>query len=104
MSSRNARLTTDGKNTALALSRGLRIASDAFFGGERRGPFLRSLVLDMLATERKVGVDYVAVVDEETLNEIATVDKPARILVAATVEGVRLIDNVALGEQSIHTT
>ena len=100
MSSRNARLSVDGKNTALALSRGLRIASDAFFGGERRGPFLRSLVLDMLATERNVGVDYVAVVDEETLKEVDRIEKPARVLVAATVDGVRLIDNVSLAANS----
>ena len=41
-------------------------------------------------------VDYVAVVDAETLEPLATVERPARMLVAAHIGKTRLIDNAAV--------
>jgi len=41
-------------------------------------------------------VDYVAVRDAATLERIARVDRPARILAAAKIGGTRLIDNMAV--------
>ncbi|MBL6854713.1 MAG: pantoate--beta-alanine ligase, partial [Alphaproteobacteria bacterium] len=40
-------------------------------------------------------VDYVAVRDAATLERIARLDRPARILAAAKIGGTRLIDNMA---------
>jgi pantoate--beta-alanine ligase len=96
MSSRNVRLSTKGRESALALSRGLRIAADAFKGGERRAAFLRSLVLEALRGETGVSPDYVAIVEESSLKEVETITSPSRVLIAAAVEGVRLIDNAPL--------
>ena len=41
-------------------------------------------------------IDYAAVVDAETLGEIATIDKTSVALVAAHVGDTRLIDNMRL--------
>jgi len=41
-------------------------------------------------------VDYVAVRDAATLERIARLDRPARILAAAKIGGTRLIDNMAV--------
>jgi pantothenate synthetase len=41
-------------------------------------------------------LDYVAVVDDDTFEELRTVDPPARAVVAARFGGVRLIDNLLL--------
>ena len=41
-------------------------------------------------------VDYVAIRDAQTLKEIATLERPARLLAAAKVGKTRLIDNMAI--------
>jgi pantoate--beta-alanine ligase len=41
-------------------------------------------------------LDYAAVVDEGTFEEVRRIDGPARALVAAWFGGVRLIDNLVL--------
>lgn len=95
LSSRNVRLSAESRRAALGISRGLRGAVALYRGGERSAHALRAAVLAELA-DPGVLVDYVAVAEERTLREVALVTEPARILVAATVGGVRLIDNTAL--------
>jgi pantoate--beta-alanine ligase len=41
-------------------------------------------------------VDYVAIRDAESLDHIAALDRPARILAAAKIGKTRLIDNMAV--------
>ena len=41
-------------------------------------------------------IDYVAVTDYETLEELTAVDRPALLLLAARVGATRLIDNTLL--------
>ena len=96
LSSRNARLSERGKVTASALSRNLFIARDAWRGGESRAASLIRLVIDGCAQEPGVKIDYVAIIDEENFTEQEFIATPSRILIAAVVEGVRLIDNIAL--------
>ncbi len=96
MSSRNSRLSAQGLERARAISRGLFIARDAFAGGNREGSFLRSLVIEALRLEPGIEISYVALVDERTLKELDVAAAPCRMLAAATIEGVRLIDNIAL--------
>jgi pantoate--beta-alanine ligase len=40
-------------------------------------------------------IDYLALVDAETLAPLAKLDRPGRVLAAAKLGAVRLIDNVA---------
>ncbi|HSA60400.1 MAG TPA: pantoate--beta-alanine ligase [bacterium] len=96
MSSRNARLSPEGRKKALALSRSLEKASSLFSAGERTAKKLRDAVLKEVSRDPQIKVDYVAVVDAETLEDLLILDRPSLVAVAAIVEGVRLIDNCLL--------
>lgn len=89
LSSRNARLSTEGLRRASALSRALRAARDSHDTPSAR----RSLMAEVM-TSAGVHVAYADIVDETTLSPVADGDQVlARALVAGIVEGVRLIDN-----------
>jgi pantoate--beta-alanine ligase len=93
MSSRNAYLTPEQRTAGLVLSRGLAAGSAAVARGVTDGKAIRSTVRDVLAAEPLLEVDYVSVADEQTLDELDTIDRPALILIAARVGSTRLIDN-----------
>jgi pantoate--beta-alanine ligase len=95
MSSRNAYLSGDERRAALVLSKGLRAAAGAVVAGERRAAAVRSIVVDTVATERLVDLEYADVrdaADLATLDEITT--GKVLVAVAARVGNTRLIDNV----------
>lgn len=96
MSSRNVRLSSEARRDALLLSRGLFAAQTLFEGGERDPGRLTSVVREMLGQSSAIKVEYVACVSEHDLSELSEVNRPARLLVAAVVGGVRLIDNIGL--------
>ncbi len=101
MSSRNVRLSSEGRIQALVLGRSLRRAAE-----ERRNQSRQSediilaamSELNPLIESKQITLEYLVVVDEETLEPILDIapEHPARILVAAMVEGVRLLDNMPL--------
>ena len=96
MSSRNVHLSPEERAAATVLRRALVAARDAWSEGERSGDALRSLMRDVLAQEPIADVDYVSVADNETLQELATVDRPALASMAVRFGGTRLIDNEIL--------
>jgi pantoate--beta-alanine ligase len=51
---------------------------------------------DTKAREARLELDYVSVSDEQTLEELDTIDRPALVLLAARVGATRLIDNTAV--------
>ncbi|MGB8330289.1 MAG: pantoate--beta-alanine ligase [Polyangiales bacterium] len=97
LSSRNRYLSSSERKRALGIVTGLRRAHDAWREGERDPDVLRSLAKAPVQTELD-RIDYVAVVDPETLT--APTGSPARLLVAvaAHLGKTRLIDNVVLGD------
>jgi len=97
MSSRNAYLSPEERARALALSRGLRAAHALFSAGERDPDALRGPVRAEVrsAADR---VDYVSLVDADTLATVARVGERALAAVACHIGRTRLIDNVVLGE------
>jgi pantoate--beta-alanine ligase len=101
LSSRNVRLGADGRERALALSRGLFQAAEQVEAGERHAERLEATVIRCL---RGLKVDYVKLASQETMQPLEVLDRPAVLATAATVAGVRLIDNVAfdfLGDRPI---
>lgn len=96
LSSRNARLTTDGRKRSTAISRGLFKAQAAYRSGERDSARLESIVCDEVGAIGAATINYVAVVDETTLARVAKVSESCRILTAVQIDGVRLLDNIAL--------
>ncbi len=94
MSSRNAYLSPDERQRALALSRGLRKAEAAYEAGERRAAALRGIVEAEIAASQG-RIDYVQLVARENLAPLdPAVDRPA---MAVFYGKTRLIDNVFLG-------
>jgi pantoate--beta-alanine ligase len=93
MSSRNARLSPDERTAARALHRALRAGRAIVEGGERDPRRVRAAMTAVLVGEPLVTPDYAVVVDPDTLQCPPEVHGPLRLLVAARVGPVRLIDN-----------
>lgn len=100
MSSRNERLSAEERGKAVVLINALREAKLAFKKGERNASLLAQIVRDTVATEPLATLDYVAVVDRDSLQPIEKIgDGEALIVIAADLAGVRLIDNVILNRK-----
>lgn len=96
MSSRNAYLTSEERARALGLSRAIRTAEHMRENGELRAArLLDAARAELEAVQARI--DYLALVDPETLEPLETAEGPARILVAAFVGRTRLIDNSLVG-------
>jgi pantoate--beta-alanine ligase len=96
LSSRNAYLSEHELDVAGVLFESLADAAERVRSGERDAHVVVAEIARTIAANDVVRVDYVAIVDEETLEESLEIDRPARALVAARVGSVRLIDNVRL--------
>ena len=96
LSSRNVYLSPEERAHALVLSRALRAAQASVAAGERNAARLRAAAEALIRDEPGVTLDYASVADEETLEELTALDRPALMLLAARVGATRLIDNAAL--------
>jgi pantoate--beta-alanine ligase len=92
MSSRNFYLTPEQRPLALRLSQSLRIATGIVAQGTSDADEIRSAIRAHL-NHPGIDTDYVSIADEQTLEELETIDRPALVLVAARLGGTRLIDN-----------
>ncbi len=95
LSSRNARLSRADRSLALAIPASMAAVANAVASGERDVARLEEVGRGVLASPG-VAIDYLAIVDGATLDPLTILTPGARLLVAAEVGGVRLIDNVAL--------
>lgn len=95
-SSRNARLTPQGRLAALALPRALEAARAVVEAGGDVASALDA-ARDVLTAVPEVALAYAAIVEPETLRAPAALlaGTEVRVLIAGVVDGVRLIDNVA---------
>ena len=95
LSSRNALLDPRSRERARALPAALDAAAELAAAGERSPDALLGAAHAALAAAG-VRPDYVALVDPETLEALAELDRPALLALAAPVGTARLIDNVTL--------
>jgi pantoate--beta-alanine ligase len=84
MSSRNIRLSAEGRIASRVISRALR---DSLSEGELR---------ELLATEPMLTVDYADYIDEQTFLPPTASTQSTRAIVAGWINGVRLLDNMAV--------
>ena len=96
LSSRNSRLTPEQRDAAPCLFLALSEAAAAARAGERDTATLVAIMAREIGATPQARLDYAAVVDDETFEEIGTIERPARALVAAGFGEVRLIDNLLL--------
>jgi pantoate--beta-alanine ligase len=100
MSSRNSLLNEEEREKASVILRGLKEAKIAFKKGERNAATLTEIVQKVVDGEPLARVDYIAVVDRETLQPIEKIGDSEAMLAAAVYFGdVRLIDNTVLNRK-----
>jgi len=100
MSSRNQLLDDSSREKASVLLRSLKEAKLAYKNGERNALKLTEIVQRILAEEPAAQVDYIAVVDRDSLEPIEKVgDRETLIAAAVSFGNVRLIDNVILNRK-----
>jgi len=99
ISSRNLYLDEEQQQSAAVIHRALKQAKESFKKGERHASRLADIVRSTIETEPRVRVDYVSVVDGETLEKLDRIDeRPTLIAVAAYVGKTRLIDNIIINK------
>jgi pantoate--beta-alanine ligase len=96
LSSRNRYLNQEQRQQALILSRALNRIRELVRAGEHRANNLIAEALRLFAEEPQVRLDYFAIVDPGTLEDIAEVRPGTLVAVAAFVGSTRLIDNILL--------
>jgi pantoate--beta-alanine ligase len=93
MSSRNAYLSADERQRAVALPKALEQARAAILGGSSASAALRD-AKQALVDAGFLKIDYVALVDAVTLEPVERVEGEARLIAAAVIGTTRLIDNL----------
>jgi pantoate--beta-alanine ligase len=97
MSSRNKNLSPAERAEAACLFQALEKAKALFAGGERDVEVLKAAIREIIG-KTSGSVDYIELVDDETLQPVQTVERPVLAALAARFSGVRLIDNAVLGK------
>jgi pantoate--beta-alanine ligase len=96
MSSRNRYLDPSQRLHATSLYRALRKAEELFAAGEQSVPVLERAMTEVIVAAPGARLDYARVLDAETLDTVATVQRPALAAVAVFFGAARLIDNTIL--------
>ena len=94
LSSRNAHLSTAERARAISLWQSLERAAALVAEGERDTGKITTAMRQTLVDAGVDSIDYVALTDPESLEELDQLTGPAQALVAATVGTTRLIDNL----------
>jgi pantoate--beta-alanine ligase len=96
MSSRNAYLSPDDRQHARALYRALCDAREQIKNGSRAAQPLIDRMHHIVAEGRPSGIDYISIVDPETLQPVAQITGPVLVALAARFGPTRLIDNLTI--------
>ena len=100
LSSRNTLLSEEEFQKASVIIDALREAKIAFKKGERNAAILTEIVRNRISGEPLAVIDYIAVIDRETLQPVDRVGDEETLIAAAVGFGsVRLIDNVILNRK-----
>lgn len=95
-SSRNTYLNEKERQAALVLSRSLRVGKALIEAGEKDAASVRQAVTQEISKEPMAKIDYVDVVDFETVTPVNAIDPdhgPVLVAIAVFIGKTRLIDN-----------
>lgn len=101
MSSRNRRLSPEGRRKARSLIIGLEAARQAFTEGERSSMRLIEVCASEILQHPDVDLDYAEVVDLAGFEDRTEAHAGCILALAAFVDGVRLIDHIHLGGAAV---
>jgi pantoate--beta-alanine ligase len=100
MSSRNTYLSAEDRKKALCLYRSIIHAEERFAGGLTDTGLLKSEIHDIIMANPGVAVDYISVVDKDTLADREKIDTGCVLALAVRVGRTRLIDNCIFGNKT----
>ncbi|MBN1815778.1 MAG: pantoate--beta-alanine ligase [Sedimentisphaerales bacterium] len=96
VSSRNRYLNPTERKEAVLLFQALKTGEDLARKGEKRTEVLIAAMQQILGSSALLAPEYVEIVDQETLEPLENLDKPALVALAAKLGTTRLIDNIIL--------
>jgi pantoate--beta-alanine ligase len=96
MSSRNGYLSAGEREAARCLSRALAAAEEVVRAGEKRTEAVLQQVRALIGEEPLARIDYVEIVDPETLEKVAELGRLSLLALAVFIGRTRLIDNALL--------
>jgi len=95
MRSRNAYLTMEERAEAVTLSRALKLAEGMVKSGKRKAEIVKREIAKLLRRDAPLGeIDYIEIVDNETLKPVKQIQKNTLIALAVKFPSARLIDNI----------
>ena len=96
LSSRNTYLCHNERNDALVLSEALNLAKDLTKNGKSGAAIITKELSRFIREKKTARIDYVAVVDAETLEPVKRVEGKCLVALAVWIGRTRLIDNVMI--------
>lgn len=92
-SSRNVYLSEEERKAALILSKSLQEALVALKAGVKHADDLKGIIIECIEGEPLAKIDYVEVVDSESLESVHTIESSILVALAVYFGKTRLIDN-----------
>ncbi len=99
MSSRNALLAPQERQRATALYRALCAARERIAAGERSAAAVTAEMQAIVAAVQPQRIDYISVVDPETMQLVETIHGPVLVALAVRIGNTRLIDNMTIARE-----
>ena len=96
MSSRNSYLSADERRTAAVIYRALSAAEQLAKTGTRQPVALKDKIQAVVREEKGIEIDYLEIVDPESLAPLASAQDSMVLLIAVRIGRTRLIDNLLL--------
>ena len=98
MSSRNIYLKPEERESALSLSRSLKLAKEMYDKGERRSAQIIGAVANLIEGCPHTKVDYIQICSTRTMKDLDRIEEEGVIALAVRVGSARLIDNYVFGD------
>ncbi len=100
ISSRNRYLSPSARQQAVVLWKSLELAARLAAEGQRSAEAIAARMRELIGTAADARIDYVALVDPETLQPVETLTGRTLAALAVRIENTRLIDNCILFSSS----
>lgn len=100
MSSRNTYLSGEDRTKARCLFNAIQHAKAMFADGVMDSDQIKSEIRDIISSNSGVSIDYISIVDKDTLSDKEIIDPQSVLALAVRVGGTRLIDNCFMGNDS----
>ncbi len=96
ISSRNKYLNDQQRKASLVLYNSLQLAKELIEGGKRDTSLIKEEIIRLISKEELATIDYVEIVDQDTLEGIKEINGKILIALALYIGEIRLIDNLML--------